>query len=167
MIPISIFLYASQLEYFTRSSPSHWVTLPGLELRETRVISGLPAGDAVTVVVRARNAHGLSPPSPISRPMETLPEEQEVEAGEDDPKETRARLAGEEVLVREAAAVGPRRIRMEWEVASASASASVSLAEGFHIQVRDDGAARWSRRTEEGEARQTFDVITIAGGGTR
>ena len=90
------------------------MTLPDLELRETHEIVGLHPADAATVVVRASNAHGLSPPSPLSRPMETAAAE-EGEGG--DARKAREALAAKRVLeLKGAEAMGPRKIRLEWEV---------------------------------------------------
>lgn len=74
--------------------------------------------ETVFVVVRARNGQGLSPPSPLSKPMKTLAD-RETEEGSTDPRIVRQKLAKRVMELKEAKVVGARKVKLEWEVRKA------------------------------------------------
>lgn len=117
-----------QVQYYFTSNPTHWITLPDIPGTSVN-ISGLagsssspkvtdtPAGKIgpkeVVVLVRARNEHGLSPPSPLSKPLMPEPNPEAK-----DPRFVRQALgqAARIVELARAEAAGSRKIKLEWEV---------------------------------------------------
>ena len=66
----------------------------------------------VVVLVRARNEHGLSPPSPLSKPLMPEPNPEAK-----DPRFVRQALGQARVVeLVKAEASGSRKIKLEWEV---------------------------------------------------
>ena len=95
-------------------SPNHWNTI--LEVtEEIYTVKNLAPLTTVVFVTRARNHHGLSPPSPMSKPMKT-------EAGtvsntkEPDLASVRLRLSQRIVELKEALVAGSRKVKLLWEV---------------------------------------------------
>ena len=77
------------------------------------------------VLVRAVNDHGLSPPSPVSKPMKTTtkltsdPKSDEMFGGkitDKNPAIVRIRLSQRIVELQEAAAVTSKKVKLQWEV---------------------------------------------------
>ena len=92
-------------------SPSHWHTVSDVT-EEIYTVANLAPSSTVVFVVRARNHHGLSPPSPISKPMNT-------EGGtglKPSLNAIRLQLAARVVELREAIVVGSRKVKLQWEV---------------------------------------------------
>ena len=92
-------------------SPSHWHTVSDVT-EEIYTVENLAPSSTVVFVVRARNHHGLSPPSPISKPMNT-------EGGtglKPSLNAIRLQLAARVVELREAIVVGSRKVKLQWEV---------------------------------------------------
>ena len=92
-------------------APSHWHTVPDVT-EEIYSVENLAPSSTIVFVVRARNHHGLSPPSPISKPMNT-------EGGtglEPSLNAIRLQLAARVVELTEAAVVGSRKVKLQWEV---------------------------------------------------
>lgn len=144
-------LQGYQLDYYTLDTPSHWLTVSDVD-RETYTLSNLSPLSTVIVLVRARNQHGLSPPSPLSKPMMTEPKP--AKDGEDfvsDPRTVRLRLTQRILELKEAVVVGSRKVKLLWELLHGQ-----SYVTGFHIQIRDMTARD-----------NHYDVVTISGGGTR
>jgi len=102
-----------QLEYFASSSPGHWVTVTDIGLREKYLIEGLKGDeDAVLmVVVRARNEHGLSLPSPAAKIARGQQGDKKSSSSYSSPDWTSPPM---ELLG--AKAIGPEKIRVEWKV---------------------------------------------------
>ena len=88
---------------------------------ESFTLTGLSPLSTVLVLVRARNDHGLSPPSPVSKPMATLakiPTENEADDKQliRNPALVRIKLTQKILELREANAVGSRKVKLLWEV---------------------------------------------------
>ena len=76
------------------------------------------------VLVRAVNDHGLSPPSPVSKPMKTTTkisadQKDDIFAGkaaEKNPALVRLRLSQRIIELQEASAVTSKKVKLQWEV---------------------------------------------------
>ena len=111
MVSQKISFFFLQLDYFSVDSPSHWHTVSDVT-EEIYTVANLAPSSTVVFVVRARNHHGLSPPSPISKPMNT-------EGGtglKPSLNAIRLQLAARVVELREAIVVGSRKVKLQWEV---------------------------------------------------
>lgn len=105
-----------QLDYFTLSTPTHWITVPDVS-SETFTILDLSPSDTIQAVVRARNAQGLSPPSPLSKPMRTEPDVDGLDRDSlGDPRVVRERLGRRVLELTEATVMGSRKVKLVWEV---------------------------------------------------
>ncbi len=115
-----------QVEYYYyhahQSAPApahHWTTA---EVQEERFrLSGLPSGATVVFLVRARNEHGLSPPSLLSERMTaggngTNGEGETAVGAEEDRGEVRRRLTGKLVDWRPIEAVSSTEVILHWAV---------------------------------------------------
>ena len=92
-------------------SPSHWSTISDVN-EEIYTVGNLGSSSTVVFVVRAQNHHGLSPPSPMSKPMMT-----EANPGQEpDLRTVRIKLAQRIVELKEALVVGSRKVKLQWEV---------------------------------------------------
>ncbi|TRY77965.1 hypothetical protein TCAL_12741 [Tigriopus californicus] len=140
------------IEYYTSSTPSHWVAIPGVQNSEAFTLGDFLPGTTVHVLVRARNLHGLSPPSPVSKRFETLRRTDEEDAS--DPQYLRSKLSDTKVMELERATVlGSRKVKLAWEL-----HIPQKFVTGYHIQLRD---------LSELDSDGSYDVITLSGGGTR
>ena len=89
---------------------------------EIYIVRDLAPSSTVAFIVRARNQHGLSPPSPMSKPMMT-----EAKPGQEpDLKTIRLKLAQRMVKLNEALVVGASKVKLQWEVCT-----RVDLISGF------------------------------------
>ena len=78
----------------------------------------------VTVLVRARNEHGLSPPSPVSKPITTLPPSLSYKKSTSHSSDidvsnsfvVRQRLSQRIIELIEAVVIGSRKVKLQWEV---------------------------------------------------
>ena len=78
----------------------------------------------MTVLVRARNEHGLSPPSPVSKPLTTLqpslsykkPTSHSMDIDVTNSFVVRQRLSQRIVELKDAVVLGSRRVKLQWEV---------------------------------------------------
>ncbi len=112
-----------QLDYYTLETPTHWTTIRDVH-DETYTLKGLDPLTTAIVVVRARNQHGLSPPSPMSKPMTTTASNGDdllllTDANGDlitDPRVARSRLEARTLELKEAVVVGSRKVKLLWEV---------------------------------------------------
>ena len=110
-----------QLDYYTMDSPSHWSTVSEVT-EEIYTVKNLAASSTVIFVVRARNHHGLSPPSPMSKPMKTSGSGSLSNLGllpsstEPDLATVRLRLSQRIVELKEALVAGSRKVKLLWEV---------------------------------------------------
>ncbi len=151
-----------QLDYYTLSrggSPTHWRTIPDIGDVPVCSIKDLSPSDTIFAVVRARNEHGLSPPSPVSKAMRTSAESNGVDGGGGGDSSARIALgtaSGSVVELKKAEVVGPRKIRLEWKLLQQSSAGKSLPLDGYHIQVRDAG-----------DPDGVFDAVTISGGATR
>ena len=117
------FNFFIQLDYYTLKNPSHWITINDV-FTETYTIRNLEPRTTVTVLVRARNEHGLSPPSPVSKPLSTLPPSLSYKLGSAHSSEidvtnsfvVRQRLSQRIIEIIEAVVIGPRKVKLRWEV---------------------------------------------------
>jgi hypothetical protein len=108
----------------THQQHHHWTQA---EVQEERfILRGLPSGATVVFLVRARNEHGLSPPSLLSDRLteggvvggggwQTGYEDTEEERGE-----LRRRLAGRLVNWRPVEVVSPTEVILHWNVSNLS-----------------------------------------------
>ena len=106
-------------------SPSHWSTVSKVT-EEIYTVKNLAASSTVIFVVRARNHHGLSPPSPMSKPMKTSATFTEdggsgglhglPSSTEPDLATVRLRLSQRIVELKEALVAGSRKVKLLWEV---------------------------------------------------
>ena len=79
---------------------------------EIYIVRKQAASSTLVFIVRARNQHGLSPPSPMSKPMMTL-----SNPGKDpDLRAVRLKLAQRIVELKEASVVAARKVKLQWEV---------------------------------------------------
>ena len=112
-----------QLDYYTLKNPSHWITINDV-YAEAYTIRNLEPRTTVTVLVRARNEHGLSPPSPVSKPLSTLPpslsyKQSTAQSSEIDVTNSfvvRQRLSQRIIEIIEAVVIGSRKVKLRWEV---------------------------------------------------
>ena len=108
-----------QVEYFAVGTGNHWVT--GQVQEEQFTLEDIPPEtSAVIFLVRARNEHGLSPPSPLSDTIFT-------ESGENIQQATGKLRKKSEVLkqisdklveLEEVAILGSKKVRLSWKVNS-------------------------------------------------
>ena len=116
-------------------SPSHWHTVSDVT-EEIYTVENLAPSSTVVFVVRARNHHGLSPPSPISKPMNT-------EGGtglEPSLNAVRIQLAARVVELREAIVVGSRKVKLQWEVSGIISSPLTYKSTGLGVELLNSRA---------------------------
>lgn len=109
-------LQGYQLDYYNMASPNHWNSLSDVN-EEIYKVDNLPASSSIVFLVRARNHHGLSPPSPLSRPMMT---QSSPSGKEPDLRTVRLKLSQRIVELKEALVVGSRKVKLQWEVSKKS-----------------------------------------------
>lgn len=105
-----------QLDYYTLSSPTHWITHPDIITTEHVTLKGLSPSSTLFVTVRALNDHGLSPPSPMSKAMKTLATTSNGLEATGDVETVRERLAQRVIDLKEALVLGSRKVKLRWEV---------------------------------------------------
>ena len=111
------------MDYYTLQTPSHWLTINDVHT-ESYTINNLEPRTTVTVLVRARNKHGLSPPSPVSKPITTLPPSLSYKKSTSYSSDldntnlfiARQRLSQRIIELREAVVTGSRKVKLQWEV---------------------------------------------------
>lgn len=102
-----------QLDYYSLDAPSHWTTITDVN-EELYTLQNLDPSMSIVFVVRARNQHGLSPPSPMSKPMST---ESRPGGKEPDLRTVRSKLSAQRIVeLKEALVVGSRKVKLQWEV---------------------------------------------------
>ena len=110
------------MEYFASGSEmtgNHWVTSQVQE--EQFTLENIPAEtSAVIFLVRARNEHGLSPPSPLS---DTIFTDQGVQHSASPGKirkksEVIKQISDKLVELEEVAILGSKKVRLSWKVNS-------------------------------------------------
>ena len=89
--------------------------------QEAVLLTGLRPATSIVALVRARNAHGLSPPSPFSKPLTTASNADEDAS---DIGSIREKLERRLVDLRQVVAIGARKVKLLWEV---SYSLSISI----------------------------------------
>ena len=116
------------MEYYKSDSSTHWYVVPNVE-GESYFIKGLDPKTSVQVMVRAQNKYGLSPPSPLSKPMDTLAKFEEFAESQQSTNfdksrnESEAAAKARHELTQKRALrltsvtpVASRRVRLDWEV---------------------------------------------------
>ena len=103
----------TQVEY-TSPGSGHWVTAQAQEERFT--LRELEDTRALIFLVRARNEHGLSPPSPLSDTVYTesaaLPATGKIKKKSEVLKQISDKL----VELEEVAVLGSKKVRLSWKV---------------------------------------------------
>ena len=99
----------------------HWVSSQVQE--ETFTLAPVPDTPAIIFLVRARNEHGLSPPSPLSDPVYTqpdaAPELASAYSGRAKKKsELLKQISDKLVELEEVAVLGSKKVRLSWKVNS-------------------------------------------------
>ena len=113
------------MDYYTLKNPSHWITINDVHT-ESYTIKQLEPRTTVTVLVRARNEYGLSPPSPVSKPITTLPSflshkkstSHSLNIDVTNSFVVRQRLSQRIIELKEAVVIGSRKVKLRWEVSS-------------------------------------------------
>ena len=111
------------MDYYTLKNPSHWISIDDVHA-ESYTITNLEPRTTVTVLVRARNEHGLSPPSPVSKPITTLPPSLSYKKSTSHSSDidvsnsfvVRQRLSQRIIELIEAVVIGSRKVKLQWEV---------------------------------------------------
>ena len=111
-------LQGYQIDYWTSSTVSHWLTIYDVT-QEIYTLNNLEPNTRVKVLIRAKNNHGLSPPSPVSKLMATLDSKHLLDSEDFDTKDKRLlrqKFGQRMVELVVAEAIGPKKIRLKWEV---------------------------------------------------
>ena len=153
----------------------HWVTSQVQE--ETFTLAPVPDTPAIIFLVRARNEHGLSPPSPLSDPVYTqpdaAPELASAYSGRAKKKsELLKQISDKLVELEEVAVLGSKKVRLSWKVNSQVKHGLIAslippgqvaaehqpAVQGYWLQVAEVGGGGGG-----GGAR----TVRVAGGGAR
>ena len=107
-----------QVEYYSSAlTANHWVVSQVQEEQFTLNTAG-EAG-AVIFLVRARNEHGLSPPSPLSEPLRHGGQHGGQAGGKQRKKsEVLKQISDKLVELEEVAVLGSKKVRLSWKVNS-------------------------------------------------
>ena len=107
-----------QVEYYSPAlAANHWVVSQVQEEQFTLNTAG-EAG-AVIFLVRARNEHGLSPPSPLSDPLRHGGQHSGQAGGKPRKKcEVLKQISDKLVELEEVAVLGSKKVRLSWKVNS-------------------------------------------------
>ena len=153
----------------------HWVSSQVQE--ETFTLAPVPDTPAIIFLVRARNEHGLSPPSPLSDPVYTqpdaAPELASAYSGRAKKKsELLKQISDKLVELEEVAVLGSKKVRLSWKVnrqvkhgliaslipPGQVAAEHQAAVQGYWLQVAEVGGGGGG-----GGAR----TVRVAGGGAR
>ena len=161
-----------QVEHFTSGGVGHWVAaqVQGETFTLTEVLP-----DAVVVfLVRARNEHGLSPPSLLSDQLSL-----EGDLGDSKARqktEMLRQLSTKQVELNEVATIGPRKAKLSWKVIVIAVISSIitlfflqilgdpDQIRGFHIHIQEVPP---SPPSTSPTATADLNTLTISGGGTK
>ncbi|XP_036359348.1 roundabout homolog 2 isoform X7 [Octopus sinensis] len=121
-------LYEFIVEYFSPQSGNGWVTAADHISLESYTVRKLKPNRNYIFLVRARNAHGISPPSPLSRMVETQGRRGSAIFTQE---EIEQRLRGIVVNLLQGEASGPSAIKVDWQVMKGH-----SAIDGFKIKYR-------------------------------
>ena len=152
-----------QVEYFTAGAQNHWITsqVQGEEF----TLENVTPGASVIFLVRARNEHGLSPPSPLSDKLSTNGNQP---SKGNKKSELLKQLADKLVELEEVTVLGSKKVRLSWKVNTSQVLnesyenhicqvfAKNEFIRGYHIHIQE--------MINEAEY---LNTITISGGGTR
>ena len=101
-----------QVEHFTSGGVGHWVAAQ--VQGETFTLTEVVPGAVVVFLVRARNEHGLSPPSLLSDQLSL-----EGDLGDSKARQKTdmlRQLSTKQVELNEVATIGPRKAKLSWKV---------------------------------------------------
>ena len=101
-----------QVEHFTSGGVGHWVAAQVQS--ETFTLTEVSSDALVVFLVRARNEHGLSPPSLLSDQLS-----REGDMGDSKARqktEMLRQLSTKQVELNEVVAIGPRKAKLSWKV---------------------------------------------------
>ena len=106
-----------QVEYYSPAlAANHWVVSQVQEEQFTLDTAGLEG--AVTFLVRARNEHGLSPPSPLSEPLRQGGHSAGAGGKQRKKSEVLKQISDKLVELEEVAVLGSKKVRLSWKVNS-------------------------------------------------
>ena len=106
-----------QVEYYSPAlAANHWVVSQVQEEQFTLDTAGLEG--AVTFLVRARNEHGLSPPSPLSEPLRQGGHSGGAGGKQRKKSELLKQISDKLVELEEVAVLGSKKVRLSWKVNS-------------------------------------------------
>ena len=116
------------MEHYTFGGAGHWVSAQ--VQRETFTLKDMQPGARVVFLVRARNEHGLSPPSLLSNKLGL---EGEKEQDQDRQKtDLIKKLSTKQVVLGEAAVLGARKAKLSWRISQQS-----EQIRGYHIHTQE------------------------------
>ena len=100
-----------QVEYFTAGELNHWITsqVQGEEF----TLENVTPGTSVIFLVRARNEHGLSPPSPLSDQLSTNGNQSNKGKKK---SELLKQISDKLVELEEVTILGSKKVRLSWKV---------------------------------------------------
>ena len=114
-----------QIEYFTAGEVNHWIT--SQVQREEFTLENITPGTSVLFLVRARNEHGLSPPSPLSDRLST--NNNQSNRGKKK-SELLKQISDKLVELEEVTILGSKKVRLSWKVNTVSHRETIYK---FHI----------------------------------
>ena len=101
-----------QVEHFTSGGVGHWVAAQVQS--ETFTLTEVSSDALVVFLVRARNEHGLSPPSLLSDQLSLEGDMGDSKARQK--TEMLRQLSTKQVELNEVVAIGPRKAKLSWKV---------------------------------------------------
>ena len=151
----------------------HWVSSQVQE--ETFTLAPVPDTPAIIFLVRARNEHGLSPPSPLSDPVYTqpdaAPELASAYSGRAKKKsELLKQISDKLVELEEVAVLGSKKVRLSWKVNSQVKHGLIaSLIPPGQVAAEHQAAVQgyWLQVAEVGGGGGGARTVRVAGGGAR
>lgn len=121
-------IYTYTIEYFSPQTGKGWVTAADDISLESYTVRHLKPNKNYVFLVRARNSHGISAPSPLSRMIETQGRRGSAMFTQE---EIEQRLRGIVVNLLQGEAFGPSAIRVYWQVMKGH-----NAIDGFKIKYR-------------------------------
>ena len=151
----------------------HWVSSQVQE--ETFTLAPVPDTPAIIFLVRARNEHGLSPPSPLSDPVYTqpdaAPELASAYSGRAKKKsELLKQISDKLVELEEVAVLGSKKVRLSWKVnRQVKHGLIASLIPPGQVAAEHQAAVQgyWLQVAEVGGGGGGARTVRVAGGGAR
>lgn len=129
-------VHSFSVEYFSHDTGEGWI-MASDEIREqTYVVRNLQPNTSYLFLVRARNSHGLSLPSPVTSPVKTkgdfLSHPPRPTPPSIDPSVVAEKLSGQTVTMLPAEVLSSTTVVLKWELRRNI----VRAVEGFHIKYR-------------------------------